>query len=205
MRRFFSSALLLTLIAGVASADFTGTGAGNAFVDNADVSSSISVTGTTGTIVGVEVTINAMEHTWLGDLTATLDNGTTSVTLFERVGQIGGAGFGDNVDTSGDFTFSSDGTDSLWAESAASGGALNGAGFDFATSGADDVPTSLGDFFGQSKNGDWTLTISDGAGGDSGQYAGWTLNLVSGSSIPEPTTFGLLAGRAGFVAARRRR
>ena len=56
MRRFFSSALLLTLIAGVASADFTGTGAGNAFVDNADVSSSISVTGTTGNIVAVSYT-----------------------------------------------------------------------------------------------------------------------------------------------------
>ena len=206
MRRFFYSALLLTLIAGVANADFTGTGAGNAFVDNADVSSSINVSGTTGTIVGVEVTINAMEHTWLGDLTATLSNGTTSVTLFERVGRTGGAGFGDNVDTSGDFTFSDDGTDSLWTESANSGGALNGTGFDFSTSGAEDAPTSLSDFFGQSKNGDWTLTINDGAGGDSGQYAGWTLNLVSsGAEIPEPTTFGLLVGIAGLAAARRRR
>lgn len=205
MRRFFFSALLLTLIAGVASADFTGTGDGNAFIDNASVSSTINVSGTTGTITGVEVTINAMEHTWLGDLTATLDNGTTSVTLFERVGQIGGAGFGDNVDTSGDFTFSDDGSDSLWAESAGVT-SLDGTGFDFSTSGADDVATSLGDFFGQSKDGDWTLTISDGAGGDSGQYAGWTLNLISsGTTVPEPTTFGLLVGFAGLVAARRRR
>ena len=70
MRRFFYSALLLTLIAGVANADFTGTGAGNSFVDNASVSSSINVSGTSGNIVGVEVTINSMEHTWLGDLTA---------------------------------------------------------------------------------------------------------------------------------------
>ena len=205
MRRFFSSALLLTLMAGVASADFTGTGAGNSFVDNADVSSSINVSGTTGNITGVEVTINSMEHTWLGDLTATLDNGTTSVTLFERVGRTGGAGFGDNVDTAGNFTFSSDGTDSLWTESANSGGFLIGDGFDFATSGAENAPTSLSDFFGQSKDGVWTLTISDGAGGDSGQYAGWTLSLTSGNAIPEPTTFGLLAGIAGLAAARRRR
>ena len=203
--RFFYSVLLLTLIAGVAHADFTGTGDGNSFLDNDSVSSSIEVTGTTGTISGIEVTINSMEHSWLGDLTAVLDNGVTSVTLFERVGRVGGAGFGDNVDTFGDFTFSDDGMDSLWDASDNSGGLLDGTGFDFSTSGEDDIPTDLSDFFGQGKDGTWTLTISDAATGDTGQYAGWTLNIISSNEIPEPSTFGLLAGIAGLAVARRRR
>ena len=206
MRRFFLSVALLPLIAGVASADFFGTGAGNDFVDNTTVSSSINVSGTSGDIVDISVTINNMNHTWLGDLTAVLDNGSTSVTLFARPGQLNGAGFGFMVETSGDFTFSANGTDSLWTEAGNSGGALNGTPFNFFTSGLNDVPTSLSDFFGQSKNGLWTLSISDGAGGDTGSYSGWTLDITSsGVVIPEPTTFGLIAGLAALTVVRRRR
>ena len=200
----------------VATADFTGDGPG---IDNATwaggdgtgpgaFTSDIVVAGTTGTIVDISVTINDFTHTWLGDLNASLSNGGTTVDLFFRPGSLDGTALGDNVDISGNFTFSLNGTDDLWAESAAvigAGDALDGSNFNFFTSTINNVPTDLGAFLGQPKDGTWTLTVGDNAGGDTGSFSSWTLNITSSQVIPEPTALGLIAGLAGLAIVRRRR
>ena len=61
----------------------------------------------------------------------------------------------------------------------------------------------LADFTATSPNGTWRLFIADVAGGDEATLTGWSLSLT-GASVPEPASIGLLSF-ASFLALRRRR
>jgi len=210
MKRMLYSCLLLSLFAGVANADFTGTNdADVGFIDNAKVGSSIDV-GVSETITDVEVTID-MNHTWVGDLIVRLEAPDgTALDLIHRTGFAGGGKggcCGDSSNLGGTYTFSDDGDTSWWATAGALGGDAVMPSGDWAPTGADGVLGSFAATFGGlDTEGTWTLSLGDWAGGDTGAVTSWTLNIVSsGSAIPEPTTAGLLAiGLAGFVARRRR-
>ena len=179
--------------------------------DPTGITSSITIT-QDETVTDVEVTLTGLNHTWAGDLTATISNGTVTSTLFARVGDAGGTS-GDSSVFNGIYTFSDDGSD-LWAAS-------NDAGFggtiptvDYAASGVNNSQVVLAtDFANQSSAGTWTLFMSDAAQGDTGSLTGWGIQLttISGSggssSIPEPgtmTMFTIIVGLGCFGFVRRR-
>lgn len=161
-------------------------------------------------ISDITVTLNDLTHTWAGDLIITLEHVDTGteVDLVHRVGRTGDSGFGDSSDYGADYSFNDAFTGDLWAEAAATGAGVIAGGNYFPTT-VDGGASSLSDFDGESSAGDWKLTISDNASGDSGALRSWTLSLrgdMQMEMIPLPSGVGLgAAGLCGVFAVRRRR
>lgn len=104
----------------------------------------------------VNVTVN-LTHTWVGDLDIKLvgpDN--TQVVLFDRHG-----GSGDNLTNT---TFDDDVANPIASGTPPYSGTFQPDG-------------SLADFNGLNTAGDWTLVITDNAGGDGGSLLNWTLQV----------------------------
>ncbi len=172
--------------------------------DPAGASSSI-VIGANEIISDVDVTLFGADHTWVGDLVATIEHvdTATGATLFFRTGQIG-ISSGDSSNLSGNYTFSDGGAD-WWAEAAARTGGEALTPGTYAASGFENAAVSLAAIFsGQSTAGTWTLTISDNSQDDFGLIAGWGLSFTS-TPIPEPGTFGVLTFAGVGLLVRRRR
>lgn len=193
-----------------APGDFIGGGGVGFAIPDADPagsSSSIVVNLAPAEIItGVNVSLNGLAHTWVGDLSATLTGPGGSIDLMFRPGQIGGAGFGDSADLDGDYTFADGGADFLAATGTTPGGSVVPVGT-YAPTTANGAPTSFaGVFGGSTTNGIWTMAISDNAAGDLGSIDSWTLNITS---VPEPSSFlavGLVAiSCAGVKCWRRKR
>ena len=132
---------------------------------------------TLGTIDELIVCVS-IPHSWVGDLVVTLeheDTGTTA-TLIDRPG-LPGSTYG----CSGDDIFAS-----LWP----SIGTVVEEVCDpkLPTIGYDDYFASeLAAFSGEALAGDWTLTVSDHAGGDTGVLERWALFTTLASATPTPT------------------
>lgn len=194
----------LALVATSAASAAVYSGAGFQIPDNvaAGASSVIAVSGDTPSLTGVEVTLTGLRHTWIGDLRATLTSPTGTVfPLFMRVGSATLTAVGDSSDLGGDYRFTDSAADTLWVPALALGGAAVIPSGDYRTSDAlAGTATSLnGAFAGQNSNGNWTLTISDNAGADTGGFDSWTLAIV-----PAPSSLAIF-GLAGIAAGRRRR
>jgi uncharacterized protein (TIGR03382 family) len=200
----FVSAVAVLAVAGVASASTYGPGPGGALVDFAGgvpgvFTSVLNISDNGGIIGDISVELLALSHTWGGDLQISLTSPAgTMLDLVNRVG-FTGSGFGDSSDYGADYTFANGGAD-LWAAFAAAGAADIVPGGVYAATGALNASVDLSAFAGENINGDWTLTITDFAGGDTGSLGGWTLN----ATIPTPGAVSLL-GLAGLAAVRRRR
>lgn len=214
------SLLCLVLLAATISApnlsgglitDSSGSGFSIPDNDATGISSSITIT-QDETVTDVEVTLSGLSHTWVGDLTATISNGTVTSSLFTRVGDAGGTS-GDSSTYNGDYTFSDDGGD-LWAEAEARDFGETVTAADYKATGINDSPVVLAtDFNGQSSAGTWTLFMSDVSNGDVGSITGWSIQLTTtsgsggSSSIPEPgtmTMFTIIVGLGCFGFVRRR-
>ena len=133
-------------------------------------------------------------HTWVGDLNITLihkDSGT-AVTLVDRPG-VPESTFGNSDDLNGLYSFQ-DGFAPLPNASGATGL------IDPGTYGLE-PGNSLDAFNGLDKFGDWSLVITDNAGGDTGTLFGWEIVL---NNVPAPGALALI-GLAGLVGGRRRR
>ena len=186
----------------------TGTGAGFNIPDNspAGITSDIVIT-ENETVTDVEVTLSGLTHTWAGDVTATISNGTVTSSLVTKVGDPGGTS-GDSSAYGGDYTFSSDGGD-LWAAAASAGFGVPIPVGDYKPTGVNNSAVSLSsDFSGQSSAGTWTLFMSDIADGDTGALTGWSIQLTtSGASslVPEPGSMTVFAVGVGVVCVIRRR
>lgn len=150
----------------------------------------------TVTDVGIIDTLDYVEidisHTWVGDLHIRLDGpGGAGVVLLDRPG-VPASTFGNADDFDGVYRFEMGGL--VFPELAgAAGGVI-----------AEDIygPVDSFDRFSQQiKHGDWTLTITDNAGGDTGVLRGWGFGVTN---VPTPGAFALL-GLGGLAAARRRR
>ncbi len=119
----------------------------------------------TGQILDVSLTNLSSNHTWLGDLNATLTSPSgTVINLFNRPGcNQGGilASFADDAPaTAGDF------------EGTCTGGGT-------AITGEFQPAQPFGTFAGEEANGLWTLTIVDNANQDGGDLLGWNLEICT--------------------------
>ena len=206
---FLALALLATnLSAGI----ITGNGSGFNIPDNGPggITSDIVIT-ENETVTDVEVTLSGLTHSWAGDVTAKISNGTVNSHLVARVGDPGGTS-GDSSAYGGDYTFSSDGGD-LWL-------AADNAGFgvgipvgDYKPTGVNNSAVSLSsDFSGQSSAGTWTLFMSDSAQDDTGALVGWSIQLTTSggtgrasSPVPEPGSMTVFAVGIGVACVIRRR
>jgi len=203
---------------------FTGTGSGGTIPDN-------NATGVTSTIVvapdndfaiqNLVVTISGLNHTWVGDLVVTLSKGSTSVDLFRRLGRTSAtSGFGDNANLNGTYAFSDQFTGNFLAQATSSADTafiIPGGNYFASTCPATitsanpcgSVASSLSALFAEGAVGNWTLRISDNAGGDLGSFTGWSLFLEGqAQEIPEPSgVLGtlLLAGVGGGLLGRRKK
>ncbi|NNM26445.1 MAG: hypothetical protein HKO59_10765 [Phycisphaerales bacterium] len=181
-----------TLIASGAFGQTTYSGGGGALVDSGVASFTIDVADDLAIDSFKDVVLQGFSHTWAGDLIITLEHGGTTVTLLDRPGNPEST-FGDSADFDGsDYTW----TDTGFVYDADLFGSTVPSADPFAPTGG-----ALANFDGMNVGGDWTLSISDNAGGDTGSLGGWsfTANL-----IPAPGALALL-GLAGVVGRRRRR
>ena len=209
MKRYFTvtSAIAVGLMMASASiADITdNSGAGFNVPDNdpAGITSAIVISADE-TISDVSVTLFGATHSWIGDLTATISDGTTTADLFVRVGDPGGTS-GDSSTLDGDYTFA-DGGDDFWL-------AADNAGFGapvpqgtYAPTASNDTPVSLaGTFGGASTQGTWTLFMNDAAQGDFGAITGWGISFSSAAAVPEPGSLAILGAMGLACVIRRRR
>ena len=154
-------------------------------------------TGTITNITDIDVVL-LVDHTWIGDLNFTLtspDLGTI-VTIIDRPGRdTAGAGCsGDDISC----TINDEGADGPAEDNCIDGTAGDP---DFALSGDFTIAGSVGQpsltdtldlFDGEDPNGDWTLTVSDNAGGDTGTVLEWSL-IITGNTLglddPNAQTF----------------
>lgn len=204
---FLALALLATdLSAGI----ITGSETGFNIPDNdtRGITSNIIFITENETVTDVEVTLSGFNHTFAGDVTATISNGTVTSSLVTRVGP---STFGYSSDYNGDYTFSSDGGD-LWSAANIGTGQVIPVG-DYKPTGVNDSAVSLSsDFSGQSSAGTWTLFMSDAAEEDTGAIIGWSIQLTTSggtggasASVPEPGSMTVFAVGIGVACVIRRR
>jgi subtilisin-like proprotein convertase family protein len=135
-----------------------GGGAGDSTV------AAISVSGLSGPIADVQVTIDSLRHTWDSDLIFTLQSPSgTALTLINHRG-----GSADNF-------FRTHLSDSAFIPIGSGSAPFTG---DFRP----DQPLSM--FDGQSPNGNWRLRIMDGFAGDSGWVYSWRIQILVGTPPP---------------------
>lgn len=153
----------------------------------------ITIPGGAGdTIDSVE--LNGLQHTWAGDLEITLDGPAGYNThLLDQPGA-SGTGCGSSSDFVASNTYDWANSGGLFPESP--GNPIPSGTFQpTADPGGPSTPLPSG----INTAGDWTLTITDHSGADTGSLGGWTINVT-----PEPSTLGLLA-IGGLALLRRRR
>lgn len=134
----------------------------------------ISISGSTGSVVDVQVSVD-VSHTWVGDLDITLQSpdGST-ITLLDRPGYAG-SGFG-CLDDDLAIDFSDAGTtDAATLEAICDG---NTPWF----SGSAQPVTLFATLAGEAVNGDWTLCVTDNAGGDDGTFNSWSISIDDGTT-----------------------
>lgn len=189
-------ALSALFVAAPASADVhTYSGSGFAINDLSTHSSTITVVDA-DLIDSITFQLTGMTHSFWNDLVGTVTHNGVTAELFNHEG--GGR------DAAGNYIFTIDAVRSI----------QTGIGNPIST--ADNYSFTYpggGSFVGSSLAGDWTLTISDQVGVDSGNLEGWSLSAITGGAVPEPATwalmilgFGLVGGsmrrRSGVVAAK---
>ena len=180
------------LVAGTASAQLkTYTGGGGAINDLASQRFTIFVPdhSPAGGSVVDNIAID-MSHTWVGDLFIEVRHKTPadySVVLCDRPG-VPASTFGNSSDLNGVYTFR-DGFAPLSETGATPAGTYGPHAGQVISRGVQD------------KFGEWSLFISDNAGGDTGVVRGWSITF---NNIPAPGSLALL-GLGGLVAGRRRR
>lgn len=194
MKKMLATAAILSAATSAFAVDFAGPGF--ALPDLVGGSSSLTVV-PSFSITDADVSLNALTHTWVGDLTATVTHGAQSAILFARPGSDGtGVGSGNNLD--GTYRFDSSAATSF-SQSATANAVQPSGTYDTSNPGVAGAGNSALDVFnGTNSAGLWTLTITDSAAADIGNLGSWTLHLV-----PEPTSLSLLA-LAGLALIRRR-
>ena len=137
------------------------------------------------------VTVQGLNHTYAGDLAATLTHGSVTIELFDRLNRLANSGFGSSADFAGDYTFVTGGTD--LATTVSLSVIPPGSYAPYLNGTAGESYTFTGDFTafnGMSVAGDWTLNIADLGAGISGTYTGFSFNVTP--SVVTTTVSGTL-------------
>jgi subtilisin-like proprotein convertase family protein len=168
--------------------------------------STITVPAGSGTVSDLNVLLD-ISATWVGDVTVTLSNGSTTVVLVDRPGTDTETGCGDSSDDYPGIVVDDEGADGT-VESAPSDAPTSS---DIAyTEGGSYTPNEpLSGFDGAPLAGTWTLTVTDGGEGDDTVLNGWQLlfndappvNAEAGA-MPSGYAFDL-AGQNPFAASTR--
>ena len=148
-------------------------GDGGAITDNdpAGVTSIVSISDNE-IIQDLTFSVEGLNHSFIGDLIITVSHSTSgkSATLMNRVGTGVGAPDGDSSDLNGTYSFA-DGAGSIWSEAANGDTNYELTPGTYAASGAGESAVDLASIFaGETTQGDWTFTISDNNGGETGSF-----------------------------------
>lgn len=217
-------AAIVALAASAANAQFLGSNNTPAALPDATpagVNSIINVPNAFN-VTGIAVTTRidgntGPAHTWLGDIIIKITSpANQTFILLNRATATTTSGVGDSSDMAGNYRWVGEdagqyglytpavalagGTGNFWTAAAATGAAVVTPG-DYRTSAPlTGALTNMVAFFnGTGAQGNWTLNISDNAGGDTGRLVSWTLQL-----LPEPASMALL-GLGAMALIRRRR
>lgn len=134
-----------------------------AIPDNGTASDSMTVVNA-GSLQDMDISINA-SHTWVGDLSFVLSHDGVDVTIIDRPGYTG-TGFGCSGNDIDITAVDDEGTDGPVENQCADAPALFG----------NPTPNNpLSAFDGQDLSGEWTLSVTDSAGGDTGTLNNWCL------------------------------
>jgi hypothetical protein len=203
--KIFLAALALSVAATPALAvTFANTGP-ITVVDNGETTSSIVVSGVSGPISGLSLTLNGLSHTYPDDLVFGLLN--TDLNL----GIVFLSGVGGSTDISNvNLTFA-DGFSSL-PEAFVGGPIVSGtyqssnfSGYSFVSH---DNTSTFSGFDGLAANGTWTLFVDDIFSADGGGISGgWSISFASASAspTPEPASWAMMIGGFGMIGATMRR
>ncbi|WP_128575154.1 S8 family serine peptidase [Microcystis panniformis] len=166
--------------------------------------STINVSGLSGNINSLKVTLTNLSHTWPDDIDVLLVGPTGTKALL--MSDVGGSSGVNNVT----LTFDPTATSSLPDSGLITSGSYKATDFetgDFFNAPAPGGPygTDFSVFNGINPNGTWSLYVVDDAGGDSGTIAGgWSLNIGTGGGSTKTisiakTTDGKEAGSVSSV------
>ncbi|MBK8564613.1 MAG: proprotein convertase P-domain-containing protein [Saprospiraceae bacterium] len=142
------------------------------------VTSTLTLAGVNGNIIGLRVKDLKIHHTWIGDVKATLKSpGNVDYVLFDRPGSPATAdGCSQNHILA---TFD----DAALLTAAQLESTCNSSTLatppPYAINGTYQPVTALAGLNGTSPNGTWTLTIQDFVGGDGGSLQTWSLELIT--------------------------
>ncbi|HYE60980.1 MAG TPA: choice-of-anchor X domain-containing protein, partial [Phycisphaerales bacterium] len=138
----------------------------------------VTVPAGSGTISNLGITLG-MNHTWVGDVIATISNGTTTATFINRPGVPGTGvnGFSDNL--AGEYRFTG------LASASIDTGCTNVSTHNV-PAGAYQPFESLAGFNGQPLEGTWTITLTDNAGLDTGSITSLSVYDVQPTSCGTP-------------------
>lgn len=152
--------------------------------------------------VNVDLTVN---HTFVGDLCVTVEHLGTTVEIIQRSGADDGSGA---CHSEGPFGCSEDNYNNIILDDEGIGGSIEDLCQPAMTSPPNYTPFNpLSAFDGMDSAGDWTITVSDNAGQDTGTLVSWSLHVSSPGESPcvrepcescPPGTIPLIDGEGDF-------
>lgn len=168
--------------------------------------STITVPAGGGTIADLNVIVN-IAATWVGDVTATLSNGTHTAVLIDRPGATTPDACGDSSNDYPSIVIDDEGTDGTVEDAPTSAPTTSDIAYTEGGSYTPNEPLSV--FDGDPLEGTWTLTVTDGGEGDDTSLLSWQLLFndsppVAAEPAPLPQGYAFeLDGPNPFVEATR--